>query len=335
MKNKNSMHFFLASNPPKGFFSKMDIFGENLPKDWKCNVIKGSPGCGKSTYMKNIAKKVEEMNMKVEYIHCPSDPSSLDAVIFDDLKLCYVDGTAPHVIDPVFPGISGEIIDLGKLKNTSEILKNKDKIFDLNENCKKLYNQAQKYLIAFSSILSNSVEQSIENLDFELINEVSTKISKKFFKKKLSKDSKLSTRLISSVGPKGFIFMNQSFKNYEFIYKIDDDLNLVSSIIFKSLLNSAMVKGYDAIISVNPIALNEKINSLMFPEINLAFVCLNRWNKLADENIQLEFLPVDTSSFNSKIIEKDLKILDLLMEKSSDCMALASDYHLSLEKLYS
>ena len=170
MENNKSMHFFLASNSPRGFFSKMDIFDENLPRDWKCNIIKGSPGCGKSTYMKKIANEVEEMNLGVEYIHCPSDPDSLDAVIFPDLKTCYVDGTAPHVIDPIFPGISGEIIDLGKLKNLNEAAKaSNNKDIDTKDYVLGKFNKEEKEKInnlkeQVSDILSDFITTDFDKL---------------------------------------------------------------------------------------------------------------------------------------------------------------------------
>ena len=335
MNNKNALHFFLASNSPKGFFSKMDIFSKNLPKDWKCNIIKGSPGCGKSTYMKKLAQEIEDMDLNVEYIHCPSDPDSLDAVIFSDLKLCYVDGTAPHVIDPVFPGISGEIIDLSKLKNNNNIIKNKEKIFELNKICEEFYNRAQKYLIAFSSVLSSSIEYSIENIDTKFVKKISEKISKKFFKKSLSKCAKQMIRLISSVGPKGLLFLDQNLKFYEHVYQINDDLNLISDIIFKNILNLASERGYNTIVCLNPLSLSEKIEALIIPELSLAFANINRWQKFASNEKSLKFTLIDISELKSKIINEDIEILDLLILQATKSMKNTFDFHVSLEKLYS
>ncbi|MBO6126521.1 MAG: hypothetical protein J6P21_00760 [Clostridia bacterium] len=335
MSNKNSLHFFLASNSPQGFFSKMNIFSENLPVDWKCNIIKGSPGCGKSTYMKKLAKEIEKMGLNTEYIYCPSDPDSLDAVIFSDLKLCYVDGTAPHVIDPIFPGISGEIIDLGKLKNINNISKNKEKIFELDKTCKEFYNRAQKYLIAFSSVLSSSIEYSAESIDTKFVKKISEKISKKFFKKSLQKCAKQSIRLISSIGPKGLLFLDQNLKLYEHVYQINDDLNLISNVIFKNILNLALEKNYNAIVCLNPLSLSEKIEALVIPELSLAFVALNRWQKFSSNEKNLKFTPIDISELKSQIISEDVETLDLLILKAVKCMKNSFDVHTSLEKIYS
>ena len=188
--NDNSMHFFLASNSPKGFFSKMDFFDKSLPRDWKCNVIKGGPGCGKSTYMKKMAHEIKNMGFDVEYIHCPSDPSSLDAIISNDLKICYVDGTAPHVIDPIYPGFSGKIINLGEKRKINKSSKNKVRKLDMKS--KELVEQSQKYLIAFRSILSNSIERELKKIDTKIIKKIHSKISENFVKDKSIKSGKFN-----------------------------------------------------------------------------------------------------------------------------------------------
>ncbi len=320
------MHFFLGSNSPKGFFSKMDIFSENLPNDWKCNVIKGGPGCGKSTYMQKIADEIIDMGFEIEYIHCPSDPSSLDAIICNDLNLCYVDGTAPHVIDPIYPGISGKIIDLGLQRKANKSSKNKIKNFD--NKSKDLRSRSQKYLISFRSILSNSIEKSIKEINVKNIKKLTSKIKNKFFKKELSKNPKRSTRLISSMGPKGLLFFNQNFENYE-VYQIEDDLNLETDILFKNLLNDSNSKGYDAIVCINPLAFNEKIESLIFPEINFAIFAKNRWQSFFKLNKYDKIFESE-----SKLIKDDIYLLDSLIEKSKISLMNANNYHAKVEKEY-
>ena len=88
-------HYFLGANGPKGFVS---LYREFCSPDsgnflW---VIKGGPGCGKSTLMKRVAAAAEERGLQVEYIRCSGDPDSLDAILLPEKKTAIVDGTAPH-----------------------------------------------------------------------------------------------------------------------------------------------------------------------------------------------------------------------------------------------
>lgn len=86
---------FLGANSRKGFYSLYEELASPEAGDFLW-VIKGGPGCGKSTFMKRIGKAAEAAGERVEYIHCSGDPDSLDGVWLPDRKLGYVDGTAPH-----------------------------------------------------------------------------------------------------------------------------------------------------------------------------------------------------------------------------------------------
>lgn len=89
--------YFLGANSVRGFFSLYDSFTDPAAGEFLW-VIKGGPGCGKSTFMKKLGAAAEQAGQAVEYIHCSGDPDSLDAVWFPALRTGYVDGTAPHVI---------------------------------------------------------------------------------------------------------------------------------------------------------------------------------------------------------------------------------------------
>ena len=54
--------------------------------------------------MKSVAAQLQEKGFDLEVFHCSSDVDSLDAIAVPSLKVAIVDGTAPHVIEPKFPG---------------------------------------------------------------------------------------------------------------------------------------------------------------------------------------------------------------------------------------
>jgi len=92
---KNTLRFFLGANTPQGFVSRFDQLAD--PEDgWREYVIKGGPGCGKSTMLEKIARACEDSSPQMELIHCSSDADSLDAVILPERKVSIVDGTPPH-----------------------------------------------------------------------------------------------------------------------------------------------------------------------------------------------------------------------------------------------
>lgn len=89
------VQFYLGANAPSGFYS---LYDQLIDPDQAQDVIilKGGPGCGKSSLMRKVGAAMEEQGLAVEYIQCSGDPDSLDAVIIPTLATAIVDGTAPH-----------------------------------------------------------------------------------------------------------------------------------------------------------------------------------------------------------------------------------------------
>lgn len=92
--------YFLGANSPCGFYSLYDelIDPETAQAVY---ILKGGPGCGKSTFLRRVASAAEAAGHPVEYIRCSGDPDSLDAVVLPDQKTALVDGTAPHGTAPL------------------------------------------------------------------------------------------------------------------------------------------------------------------------------------------------------------------------------------------
>lgn len=106
------VQFYLGANAPSGFYSLYDqLIAPDQAQD--VMILKGGPGCGKSSLMRKVGAAMEEQGLAVEYIQCSGDPDSLDAVIIPTLGTAIVDGTAPHVVEPKLPGAVERYVNLG------------------------------------------------------------------------------------------------------------------------------------------------------------------------------------------------------------------------------
>ena len=93
------VYFFLGANSEEGFFSLYDqLLGGRLDD---LMILKGGPGCGKSTFMRRVGAAMERAGERIVYINCSGDPDSLDAAIFLDRNAAIVDGTSPHGTAPL------------------------------------------------------------------------------------------------------------------------------------------------------------------------------------------------------------------------------------------
>lgn len=83
-------HFFLGANSAEGFYGLYDQLLDARLYD--LIILKGTPGCGKSTFMRRAAAALEERGLETVYIHCSGDPESLDGVIAPAIRTAIVDG---------------------------------------------------------------------------------------------------------------------------------------------------------------------------------------------------------------------------------------------------
>lgn len=95
VQKDGSIGYFLGANSPGGFHSLYEGWMEESAAG-ACYILKGGPGCGKSTLMKEIGKTMEAAGWAAEYIWCSGDPDSLDGVRFPEKNVAIADGTAPH-----------------------------------------------------------------------------------------------------------------------------------------------------------------------------------------------------------------------------------------------
>ena len=120
--------FFLGACAAGGFSSHYDsLLKESIP----LTVIKGGSGCGKSTFMRAIGRAAEERGLDVSYILCSSDPDSLDGVLLPQIPVAFVDGTAPHVLEPKLCGGSMNYLNFGAFYDSAAMRKSEGTILEV------------------------------------------------------------------------------------------------------------------------------------------------------------------------------------------------------------
>ncbi|MEN6349534.1 MAG: PRK06851 family protein [Syntrophomonas sp.] len=133
-------HLFPGGNTCLGFYSFYDYM--TYPDIKRKIVLKGGPGVGKSTFMKKLGEEFAQKGIEIEYHWCSSDNDSLDGVVIGNQQFCVLDGTAPHIVDPRFPGAVDEIINLGDFWDRDAVKKNRSAIVGLSENISRCFNRA-------------------------------------------------------------------------------------------------------------------------------------------------------------------------------------------------
>ncbi len=137
--------FFLASNSARGFYSLYDAFpGEGC----FLHIIKGGPGTGKSSFMKSIGAAARERGMDTLRVLCSGDPDSLDGLCVPALGQAWVDGTAPHAIEPRLFGVDEDYVNLGAFCRVPLARQDGQRARKLNRAYKEKYAAAYQLLAA-------------------------------------------------------------------------------------------------------------------------------------------------------------------------------------------
>lgn len=124
-------HVFSGGNTCQGFYHfYTTMAGEQVTRKI---ILKGGPGVGKSSFMREISQAFADSGYDLEYHWCSSDPDSLDGLVIGNDQYCLLDGTRPHIVDPRYPGAVDEIINLGFFWNREGIQDNRQAIIALTD----------------------------------------------------------------------------------------------------------------------------------------------------------------------------------------------------------
>lgn len=273
MANKSAS--FLGANTPKGFVSFFDEL-YNPYNDTDAYIIKGGPGTGKSSFMKSLAAEFEKRGFFTERVYCSSDPSSLDALIVPERGFSVCDGTAPHVMEPRFPGVSENIINLGQFWSTEKLRKNSSDIKRLFFENSLCHRRSSKYLAAAGSIDAQSRMLTEKYIRYDKIDSFCCRFIHRELKggKKGSVGEK-RRRFISAITPKGNLMLADTVTSLcPRVIGIDDRQGVVSSLITGRIGEGAIKNGLDAVFCHCPMK-PEESEHLLIPEKGLAIIRIN------------------------------------------------------------
>ncbi|MDD6807234.1 MAG: hypothetical protein PUD72_02120 [Oscillospiraceae bacterium] len=261
--------YFLGSNTNEGFYS---LFNElyNPEENWRVYILKGGPGCGKSTLMRRSAEKLANDGFKVERVMCASDPTSYDAIICRDKMLAIVDGTPPHVFEPKYYGAVEEIINLGECLDGSKLQKSVDKIrslFDTNSRC---YRKTTNYLKAACALDRNSKKIQDGYINYDKIYRYALNLYKRELGGNLPIGEIEYTFLTAFTNEGEVTFENPWVNDYKII-SVDDVIGCVSGQLMDCILSICEDNGLNVVAGVSPYD-TEEIIQVIFPDRKLAII---------------------------------------------------------------
>jgi len=282
MKTENSaLTFFLGANTPSGFVSRCEQL--TAPEaGLRAYILKGGPGCGKSTIIRRVAAAFEG-EPGLELIACASDPDSLDGVVLPSRKFCVVDGSRPHYLEPRHPGAVENVVELSACWDERPLRDCREEIVELGANISRCHEYSCRYLAAAAALLGDSYRLALGCLDTQKLTAYLARLSAKELGRKTGRAGRESARFLSAVTGKGVVKFTRSAQLLaKRIYLINDEQGALSRMMLHYLRARAL-EGYDVVACYCPLAPFDKLEQLFIPELSLGFLTSNRFHDFEAE----------------------------------------------------
>ena len=323
--NNKIENYFPGANTPQGFFSYykyLDIYTE------KTYIIKGGPGCGKSTFMKKIAKKALEYNLSIEYHHCSSDNNSLDGVVIKEMKVAILDGTPPHTVDPKYPGAVEKIIDFSNFWDNKKLLNNKSQIISLTDKITDYFNKTYYLLNKSKKNYDLKYKKSLGKEERQKIKDEFQQLSKNIFNndfkiKKNNSQKEYSERHLfsTSLTPHGITsYLNEVNNIYKRNYKIKSNRIDYNDYYFKKISKKLKEDNFTLLYLHNFLE-PKLISAMIIPELNISITTNNYLDEISINEVKDALTQLQKAKSTHDELEKiyisamNFKKLDSFSEK--------------------
>ncbi len=277
MKKKGRVRrFFPGVNSAYGFYSFYDqLYGPDFEQVF---ILKGGPGTGKSSLMAMISEAMLAVGFDVEQHYCSAAPHCLDAVVVPAAGVALLDGTAPHVVDPRYPGALEEVVNLGAFWERERLVRHKGAICRLVDEIGELYRRAYTCLFAAKSYReatdsyyaggNHEYFAALEQFALELVEE----IFGGWHTNRKRKKTPLRKLFASAISAPGTInHLENLLEPVSLVFVLRGEDGTGKKRIMGKVAQAALLRGYD--VEAFPCALDPRqIDHLFIPELEVALV---------------------------------------------------------------
>ena len=336
--DKGKLSFFMGANTPNGFVSLFDGLYDPREKS-RCYILKGGPGTGKSGTMKKIASHAEMLGYDVERIYCSSDPASLDAVIIPELNTVVADGTAPHVIEPSYPGACEIIVNSRALRDARALFENSEEIIGLTDECSRYHKKCVHFLASASLLERDCAKIYAPLIDYEKITRYVSRIAAREFTPTLNTEGVEIKRFLSAVTPEGVVAHQNSVETLcDKVYIFKDENGFISSAALDVIKDVALDAGLKLIVCRCPMSPYNKLEHIIIPELRLCFLTENSYHKFdinGSKSVNMKrFCDTETLSEFRQKINFNQKTRREMINEAVRYLQLAKATHDRLEEFY-
>ncbi len=340
MKNScKTIDFFLGSNSENGFVSHFAQL-QNPYDGRKVHILKGGPGTGKSSLMKELAKAVQPFEEVLECIHCSSDPDSLDGIVLKQSNLSVIDGTKPHAMEPEYAGAVENVVNLLSCVDHIALEKHREEIVKISTVISGYHRKFCELLKCANVMLDANRKCILPYVDIHKMSKTAERIAKREFKpiKEIVGEEKV--RMLSAFTPKGLITYQNTIKTLcKKCWFIQDEYRVCAPVFLELLRQKCKEAGYSCYVCHSPFKAKDEIEHLLIPQLGLAFLTVNKYEPM--DQIQPSKIINTTRFINIEIFRTKKQRLHFykktaaeILQEAISMLEKAKQAHDELEQFY-
>ncbi len=336
--SEKQISFFAGANTPGGFVSLFDGLYDAYG-GWHTYIIKGGPGTGKSGLMKKIAAQGERAGLFTERLNCSSDPASLDAVRLPEIKVCILDGTAPHTVEPKFPGAVEELLNLGAFWDTDRLREHDAEIRDTAALNQEMHRRSSRFLSAAGTLLEENKRLLMPSVQIDKIRNYAARFAAREFGRPNGQIGTEHRRYLSGITPDGIVVKTDTIPLLcSRVIALEDEYGAVSRYLIRLLRSYALAAGLDVISCLCPMSVCQDLEHIFIPQAGIAVFTENSFHPLPFEPERRiharRFLDTDVLAEHRCRLKFNRRAAAQLMDESVSLLQNAKSVHDKLERFY-
>ena len=325
-------NFFLGANSGSGF---QNLFLEILDVNdtFDLMILKGGPGVGKNTFMREIGRTIEAAGADVEYLWCSGDPDSLDGVVIPSIRCGVCDGTSPHVMEPRFPAAVDRYVDLGRFYDISAAKAQAEEVKRHTHDYKEAYIRAYRCLNSARQVELDTLAEIGKTVDCQRMLRRMAGIIARELRGHGSGSGKITKRFLGSITHKGAIWRFDSVDTLcPRVYEFADRYETAGGLL-EIIQAEAVRRNYDVIACMAPENIT-RMEHLLIPELGLAFVTSRPGMEYVGKPCRRIRLDALAHPENKARLRFRRRMADVLREEGVAALQEAKAAHDRLESVY-
>ena len=259
----------------------------------------------------------------------------MDGVLIKELNIALLDGTSPHIVDPINPGAVDEILNMGDALNIDMLAKNKKEIIYLNKEIGKNFKRAYRYLGSARCIHDDWSSLNYESLDSNKISNIIENLKNNIFKSDKIGYGSERHLFATAITPDGIItYADQLSSEFKKKYVLTGGPGFGKTDILKFIGSSGQKKGYFIEYMHDPFV-PERIEHIFIPETSTCIITNNEINQANYTGIEYNLFDYTKSALSTSK-KDDIKYnSDLFYELINKGISLIHNAHLLHDELES